>query len=111
MADDNLGYAAAFDAAIQTVTKIRGETYGHPLNDFELAHRLKEPLRACRDPVVRHALEMICVKMARITHAPDNVHLDSVIDIAGYARTIAMIWDERVEREKERAYGEQRETR
>jgi hypothetical protein len=43
---------------------------------------------------------MIGVKMARLCTTPD--HLDSLIDIAGYARTIAMIHDERDRRDGNR---------
>ena len=85
-----------FDAAVQTITKERGEAYGHPVDDFNTASQIKHALTPCKDPVVRHALEMIGVKMARLCHTPD--HLDSLIDIAGYARTIAMIHDERERR-------------
>lgn len=86
-----------FDAAVKTITKERGEAYGHPVDDFDIASRIKHALQPCKDPVVRHALEMIGVKMARLCTTPD--HLDSLIDIAGYARTIAMIHDERERRD------------
>jgi hypothetical protein len=80
-----------YDAAVQVVTDDRGAAYGHPGVDFERAALLKSGVEACPHPAIQHALEMICVKMARLCHTPD--HLDSVIDIAGYARTIAMIID------------------
>lgn len=86
-----------FDAAIQTVTQQRGEVYGHPAVDFDRVARLKAVVAECADAPVRHALEMICVKVARLIETPS--HNDSAIDIAGYARTIAMIWDKR-EKEK-----------
>ena len=84
---------ATFDAAIQTVTQQRGEIYGPPSVDFDRAARLKAVVVECKDPQIKHALEMICVKLARLIQSPD--HLDSAIDVAGYARTIAMILDER----------------
>jgi hypothetical protein len=80
-----------FNAAVERVTDERGETYGHPKHDFDRAARLKAVVAACPDPLVRHALEMICVKMARLIQSPD--HLDSWIDIAGYARCGVMITD------------------
>jgi len=83
--------AEDFDRAIQTVTIERGQDYGHPLFDFELAQNLIRYTHQCQHPAVRHALQMICVKMARLTHNPD--HLDSWIDIAGYARTALMALD------------------
>ena len=87
---------AEFDAELVDIVKDRGERYGHPLDDFETACKIKDALRACPDPVIRHALTMIGVKMARLCTSPD--HLDSIKDIAGYARTIAMILDERERR-------------
>ncbi|MCA3247339.1 MAG: hypothetical protein ING29_12775 [Azospirillum sp.] len=80
-----------FDAAIQKVTQQRGAVYGHPAVDFARANTIKSALVDCKDPLVRHALEMIAVKMARLVQTPD--HLDSLIDIAGYARTAAMCID------------------
>jgi hypothetical protein len=85
------GLTEQFDAAIQKVTQQRGEIYGHPADDFAKANAIKAAVAECRDPLVRHALEMIAVKMARLVNTPD--HLDSLIDIAGYARTAVMCLD------------------
>lgn len=95
-----LGVAAApsrteqFDAALgfaANVTADRGAVYGHPYDDFGRAATLKSAVSDCDDERVRHVLEMICVKMARLIHTPS--HLDSWIDIAGYARTAVMVLD------------------
>jgi len=83
-----------FDAALLEVTHIRGEVYGSPLLSFEKIATMKDRLKFCENPSIRHALEMICVKIVRIAGAPDSRSMDSVIDVAGYARTIAMILDE-----------------
>lgn len=82
-----------FDSEVVKIVKDRGEDYGHPLDDFETANRIKDALRRCPDPVIRHALDMIGVKMARLCTSPE--HMESIKDIAGYARTIAMLLDER----------------
>jgi hypothetical protein len=66
--------------------------YGHPLDDFNRAALIKLAVRECPNVAIKHALEMIGVKMARLVQTPN--HVDSVIDIAGYARTIVMILDE-----------------
>jgi hypothetical protein len=87
-----------FDEAVASITQRRGEAYGHPLDDFGRAAAIKQAVAACPDPEVRHVLEMIGVKLARLATTPD--HLDSLVDIAGYARTAAMVLDEREERRK-----------
>jgi hypothetical protein len=90
----------AFDAAAKSVTDERGEVYGHPYTDFDRAARLKAVVAECDDPRIRHVLDMICVKMARLIHSPD--HLDSWIDIAGYSRTAVMCLDrDEVEKQRE----------
>lgn len=81
-----------FDKAIQTVTQERGEDYGSPHRTFTRIAMMQRQLMNCHNPAVRHALNMIIVKIVRLAETPD--HMDSVIDIAGYARTIAMVLDE-----------------
>lgn len=75
-----------FDAAMgeRSVTAERGSVYGPPSIDFSRAARLKAVIAECSDPLARHALEMIAVKIARLINTP--YHLDSWVDIAGYAR-------------------------
>ena len=82
---------ARFDAAIQRVTYDRGDVYGPPGKDFARAQLIKRAVQDCPHDGIRHAMEMIGVKMARLTHTPD--HEDSIHDIAGYARTMAMLLD------------------
>jgi len=84
---------AQYDMAVG-VTVERGKVYGPPGVDFARAAAIKAALVDCPDPRVRHALEMIGVKMARLVQSPTPNNIDSVIDIAGYARTIVMLWDE-----------------
>jgi hypothetical protein len=81
-----------FDKAVATITFVRGEAYGPPRADFERAQKIKAAVAECPDPAVRHVLEMIGVKMARLCVTP--THLDSLIDIAGYARTGVMVSDD-----------------
>lgn len=80
-----------FNEAVARVNDDRGSVYGHPSVDFERVARLKAVIAECKDPLARHALEMIAVKIARLVQTPD--HLDSWIDIAGYARTGVMVTD------------------
>ena len=81
-----------FDKAMETLTADRGKVYGPPSEDFARINALKLGVASCDNDAVRHALEMICVKMARLCQTPD--HYDSALDIAGYARTIMMVLDE-----------------
>jgi hypothetical protein len=85
-----------FQGDLKAVTRQRGAVYGHPLVNFERIAHLKEGVSDCKDPAIRHALEMMCVNMARLVETPD--HYDSVLDVAGYAKTILMILDEREKR-------------
>jgi hypothetical protein len=80
-----------FDKAIRSITQERGVDYGHPKDDFTIAQAIKEAVASCPNVAVRHAMEMIGVKMARLCTSPD--HVDTIIDIAGYARTMVMILD------------------
>ena len=84
-----------FDAAIRQVTQQRGEVYGHPSDNFARIALIKDAVRDCPDPLVRHALEMIGVNMARLVETP--YYQDGPIDIAGYARTIPMIIERSIE--------------
>ncbi len=88
-----MGAAEDFDAAAAKITGKRGAVYGHPADDFARVAAMAEGIKDCRDPLVRHALYMILVKVSRLAERPD--HVDSMVDIAGYARTIAMIADRR----------------
>lgn len=82
---------AEFDEGVRVVTQRRGAIYGHPKHDFDRAARLKAVVAECKHPEARHALEMICVKIARLINSPD--HVDSWLDIAGYSRTGVMVTD------------------
>ena len=78
-----------FDAQVDSITKTRGKTYGHPGDDFARVTKMASALPAFSDPRFAHIAYMLCVKLARLSQTPD--HVDSLIDIAGYARTWAMI--------------------
>lgn len=91
--------AAKFAIKLDTTEALvqdRGAVYGHPLDDFGRAAKLKEVMASIKDPVLRHAAEMICVKLARLCQSPE--HLDSWDDIGGYAKTGRMVIEERKKR-------------
>ncbi len=85
-----------FDEAVSKVTTERGNVYGHPADDFARVDAIKAAVASCPDPLLRHCLEMLAVKMSRLAKTPE--HLDSWIDIFGYARCAVMIIDRRQKR-------------
>lgn len=83
----------------------RQKSYGHPLDDYActaalftalLQHAGKLRDGAAIEPELAQAL-MIAVKLSRLSRNPS--HRDSLVDIAGYARTIEMTQEERARRE------------
>ncbi len=78
-----------FDEEIKTITERRGAVYGHPADDFAIAASLMSHFDHVQPPALRHALRLICVKMARLAASP--THLDSYVDVVGYARTAVMV--------------------
>ena len=77
----------------KSIPQERMKEYDHPLDNFRRIDLIKQAVKDCEDAEVRHALEMIGVKMARLVTTPD--HQDSIDDIQGYAETINMIWAKR----------------
>lgn len=76
------------EKAIETVAD-RGTSYGTPLENFSQIALLWSTILKC--PVTPHqvALCNIAIKMARLLRTPD--HVDSVVDIAGYAACLAEV--------------------
>lgn len=87
------GPLAQFDAAMKDITDVRGLAYGPPEKTFAQISEVQHLVSECKHDAIRHALEMICVKLVRLCQNPTASNLDSVIDISGYARTICMILD------------------
>lgn len=87
---------AFFDEQInKLVNEKRMKDYGHPAKHFEASAKIKAILRENfkkpGDERYLHILDMIADKMVRLCQSPQ--HLDSWIDIAGYARTATMVMD------------------
>jgi hypothetical protein len=83
-----------FDKAVQNITQERGKIYGNPADTFAEIQIMKSMVAGCKDAAIRHALEMICVKLVRIAETPTLVNIDNVIDIAGYARCMVIIMEQ-----------------
>lgn len=79
----------------QKITTVdRQNAYGHPLDDFTKVSEMTKTITDSNiDPALKHALYMIQVKISRLLKTPD--HIDSIVDIAGYANTYAMILDKK----------------
>ena len=85
---------SVLDEAKRITSGVRQQDYGHPADDFEraalmwtgiLRHKLIAGQRLTAEEI---PLCMIAVKLARQTHRHKR---DNLVDIAGYARTAAMV--------------------
>lgn len=86
------------DEAQKLTTQDRQNVYGHPADDFQKIATMSKPITdSTIDPRLKHALYMMQVKIARLLNTP--THQDSVVDIAGYANTYAMVL-EKIEQEE-----------
>lgn len=86
------------DEAKKLTSKDRQAVYGHPIKDFTKISTMAKPiLDSDIDPRLKHALYMVQVKIARLLNSPD--HMDSIVDLAGYANTYAMVLEKIKEEE------------
>ena len=91
--------AELLDKAKDTV-KDRGASYGTPLENFsEIAMMWRQILKAPVTPS-QVAACMVAVKLCRLARTPG--HMDSIIDIAGYAAC----WAEVAEASQTKSEGE-----
>ena len=83
--------------AADLVSGPRGDDYGHPLDDFTRAGRIWSAILGVPVTAEQVALCMVGVKIAREVHTPK---MDNVVDMCGYALTLAMVREERAARER-----------
>jgi hypothetical protein len=89
--DDIAAYAA------QLVQKDRNADYDHPLDNFTRIARIWEVILDTPVTAEQVALCMIGVKIGREVH---RTKLDNTVDGIGYFLTLAMVQQERAERER-----------
>jgi len=82
-----------FDKAYGNVTLDRRDIYGAPEETYRRIATLRSVVDECQDPQVREILGMVVTKVARLVQTPD--HLDSWVDVAGYARCGVMLLNDR----------------
>jgi hypothetical protein len=74
----------------------RQKDYGHPMTDFSRTAKLWSAILGGEVTAEKVALCMMAVKISRLCQTPD--HMDSVVDIAGYAGTYEMVIEKRKEK-------------
>jgi hypothetical protein len=71
----------------------RAKDYGSTLDNFGRIARMWSAILGVEVTPEQHVLCMLAVKMARLCHSPK--HMDSIVDIAGYAGTYEKLLKER----------------
>ena len=75
--------------AYHLVHQDRGDAYGHPFDDFTRVGRIWGAILGLPDvPPDKVALCLIGLKLSRESNRPKH---DNVVDIAGYAETLALV--------------------
>jgi len=83
--------------AAHLVTGEKQDSYGHPLDDFTRAGKIWEAILGVQVTAEQVALCMVGVKISRQANA---AKLDNIVDGIGYFLTLAMVQEERLERER-----------
>lgn len=86
------------EVAAQLTAGDRNESYGHPLDDYTRTAGMWSAFLGVEITAEQAQLMMCLVKISRLHNSPR--HRDSLVDLAGYARTYEMTLAERESREE-----------
>ena len=81
--------------ANQLVYGNRGQTYGHPLDDFSRTAAMWSAILGASVTAEQVGLCMCALKISRQCFAPKR---DNLVDLAGYAETVHRVIEERERR-------------
>ena len=76
------------DEAAELTSKERQVEYGHPRDDFDRTAKMWGAILGTEVTADQVAMCMIAIKLSRLCNAKKR---DSIVDIAGYARTMEML--------------------
>jgi hypothetical protein len=76
----------------------RAKDYGSTLDNFGRIAKMWSAILGVEVTPEQHVLCMLAVKMARLCNSPK--HMDSIVDIAGYAGTYEKLLSELATKEK-----------
>jgi len=80
------------EEAKRIVHGVRGENYGHPLDDFTRTAQIWSAILNIEVTPEQVALCMVGLKISREVNRPKR---DNIVDGAGYFETLQMVKDER----------------
>lgn len=86
----NVSQETVLEEALRLVGGDRQESYGHPIFDFTRTAGLWTQVLGKEVTPQQVALCMILVKISREVNKHKR---DNLVDIAGYARTLEMVWE------------------
>lgn len=97
---NTVGEAPTFETILDEAKSLvygeRQGIYDHPLDNFRRIAEMWSTYLGIPITEEQHAVCMVLVKVARLMNTPQ--HRDSIVDIAGYMQTYAMLQEERDKR-------------